>query len=166
MPTDLLERANEAGIRLEIVRGVPMWEAQPVVRHQRSIDRIRRSLVAPKVSPLADDTPCSCIDIADIYVKFPDGSFKRPDVSIFCREPEELDEAVTQIPAAVIEVISKGYEAKDLDIGPNFYLMHGVRDVIVFDPHTLIVHHYRKDGFERLTSPVKIKLACGCTATV
>jgi len=166
MTTDLLERANEAGIRLEIVRGVPMWEAQPVIRHQRSIDRIRRSLVAPKVSPFADDTPCACIDIADIYIKFPDGSFKRPDVSIFCREPEELDEAVTQIPAAVIEVVSKGYEAKDLDIGPNFYLMHGVQDVIVFDPHTLIVHHYRKDGFERLTSPVKIKLACGCTATV
>lgn len=39
-----LLRADELGIRLEIVRGLPLWEAQPVVRHQRAIDRIRSTI--------------------------------------------------------------------------------------------------------------------------
>ncbi|MCW1967631.1 MAG: Uma2 family endonuclease [Anaerolineae bacterium] len=163
---ELLERADQAGIRLEMVRGLPIWEASPVVRHQRAIDRIRRSLVAPQVSPLGDDTPCACIDIADIYIRFLDGSLKRPDVSIFCREPDELDEAVTQVPVAVIEVISKGYEAKDIELGPQFYLAQGVQDVIVFNPHTLTVQHFRASETMRWQSPVKIKLECGCVVVI
>lgn len=62
-----------------------------------------------------------------------------------CREPDELDEAITLIPEAVVEVVSKGYEAKDLEIGPRFYLSQGVRDVIVVAPLTLLVLHVRAD---------------------
>ena len=97
---------------------------------------------------------------------FPDSSFKRPDISIFCREPDEDDEAITLLPEAVIEIISKGYEAKDLEIGPRFYLSQGVKDVIVFDPHTLVVLHLTPTSAERLISPVNITLACGCTCRV
>jgi hypothetical protein len=39
-------------------------------------------------------------------------------------------------------------------------------DVIIFEPSTLIVYHYRKDGSKRLESPVKITLECGCTCEV
>ena len=28
-----LIQANELGVRLEIVRGLPMWEAHPVMKH-------------------------------------------------------------------------------------------------------------------------------------
>lgn len=63
---------------------------------------------------------------------------KRPDISLFCREPDEQDEAIRLVPEAVIEVVSAGYEAKDLEIGPRFYLTQGVKDIIVFDPHTLL----------------------------
>ena len=59
-------------------------------------------------------------------MQFSDGSLKRPDISIFCREPDEQDDAVTLVPEAVIEVVSKGYEAKDLQIAPDFYLSRGV----------------------------------------
>ena len=31
----ILLQANELGIRLEIVNGLPIWEAQPVYRHQK-----------------------------------------------------------------------------------------------------------------------------------
>ena len=34
-------------------------------------------------------------------------------------EPDEQDDAITLLPEAVIEVVSKGYEAKDLEIGPG-----------------------------------------------
>ncbi len=104
----------------------------------------------------------------DIYIAFPDGSLKRPDVSIFCNEPpdNEKDSATTLIPEAVIEIVSKGYETKDLEIGPRFYLLHGVKDVIVHDPATLLVLHVRRNATLRLVSPVQIALECGCNVVV
>ena len=116
-------------------------------------------------APNADEG-CGCVHLADVYVAFPDGSLKRPDISIFCREPDEDDEAITLLPEAVIEVISRGYEAKDLEIGPRFYLSQGIRDVVVFDPHTLMVLHLTPTSAERLVSPVDITLACGCACRV
>lgn len=152
--------AEELGIRLEIVGGIPLWEAQPVYKHQKAVDRIRAS-----IAPITDSA-CSCVHVADVYVSFPDGSLKRPDISVFCREPDEEDEAIKLIPEAVIEVISKGYEFKDLEIGPNFYLAQGVKDVIVMNPYTLVVLHVRRDKVEHLISPVEINLECGCRVTV
>lgn len=155
-----LLRANELGIKLEIVAGLPVWEASPVIRHQAAIDRIRESI--KKVS----ETDCACFHIADIYVQFPDGSLKRPDISIFCREPEETDEAVEMIPDAVIEIISKGYEKKDLEIGVPFYISQGVKDIVVFNPYTDEVLHFRGGEKSEMTSPVEIEFECGCGCAV
>lgn len=147
-----LLQADELGIRLEIVGGLPIWEASPVRRHRRAIDRIRESLrTAPQ-----SESGCDCVHLADVYIAFRDGSLNRPDISIFGREPDEADEAITLIPEVVIEVISKGYEAKDLEIGPRFYLSQGVKDVIVFDPHTLIVLHLTPTSAARHISPVDL----------
>lgn len=157
-----LLQADELGIRLEIVGGLPLWEASPVRRHQQAVDRIRASL-RPAPQP---DNGCDCVHLADIYIVFPDGSLKRPDISVFCREPDEQDEAVTLLPEAVIEVVSKGYEAKDLEIGPRFYLQQGVKDVIVFDPHTMLVLHLTPTSTVRLVSPVDLTLTCGCRCRV
>jgi Uma2 family endonuclease len=106
------------------------------------------------------------VHAADVYISFPDGSLKRPDIAIFCRDPDEEEEAITLVPRAVIEVISKGYEAKNLEIGPRFYLTQGVKDVVVYDPYTLVVLHVRRDGSRRLVSPVKVSLECGCQCIV
>lgn len=161
----LLERADEAGVRLEIVGGLPLWEAYPARRHQQAVDRIRASIEPRAQKPDLEDG-CDCMHLSDVYIHFPDGSLKRPDISIFCREPDELDEAITLVPAAVIEVVSPGYEAKDLEIGPRFYLLQGVKDVVVFDPHTLLVLHMREDSVTRQVSPVEIELECGCRCVV
>ena len=67
---------------------------------------------------------------------------------------------------AVVEVVSRGYEAKDLEIGPRFYLSQGVKDVVVFDPYTLLVLHLRRDGASRYVSPVELELEAGCLLTV
>jgi Uma2 family endonuclease len=160
-----LLRADEVGIRLEIVRGLPLWEAQPVVRHQRAIDRIR-STIQPTPPTGEHGSGCGCVHLADIYVRFPDGSLKRPDISLFCREPDEEEDAVQLVPEAVIEVVSRGFEAKDLEIGPPFYLAQGVKDVVVFDPATLLVLHLQRTGAWRYTSPVDLTLLCGCTCRV
>jgi len=158
----LLERANQAGVRLEIVGGLPIWEASPARRHQQAVDRIRAT-----IQPLPENSAaCACLHIADVYIRFPDGSLKRPDISLFCREPDEQDEAITLVPEAVIEVVSAGYETKDLEIGPRFYLTQGVKDVVVFDPYTLLVLHVRKETATRQISPVTLSLECGCSVTV
>jgi Uma2 family endonuclease len=160
MDFDLFLKANEIGVKLEVTAGMYTWETMPVPLHQKTIDRIRAS-IKPTERP-----GCHCINYADIYVTFPDGSLKRPDVSIFCREPDEQDKAVTLIPEAVIEIISEGYEAKDLEINPNFYLAQGIKDVIIHDPKTGFIFHVRKDGRKRYMITQTFKLECGCEVTV
>lgn len=119
------------------------------------------------VADYPDWAGCQCVHALDVYVQFPNG-LKRPDISIFCREPtpEEQESALTLMPQAVVEVVSKGFEAKDLQIGPPFYLSQGVKDVVFFDPSTLLVLHVRRDGVTRQVSPVEIALECGCTVSV
>lgn len=159
---DILRRADEVGIKLEIVNGLPIWEAHPAYRHQRHVERI-----AQTIRPVETTTGCKCIHALDIYIQFPNG-IKRPDISIFCEEPpeEQQDEALTIIPEAVVEVVSKGYEAKDLEIAPAFYLSQGVKDVVVFDPSTFLVLHVRKDSAQRLVAPAEVGLECGCIINI
>ncbi len=109
--TPAFMQANELGIRLEIVNGLSIWEAQPLYRHQKHIGRIIQGMTKNG----ATDGPCECVHAMDVSIQFPNG-LKRPDISLFCREPseEEQDSALTLMPEAVIEVVSKGYEVRDL----------------------------------------------------
>lgn len=155
-----LLKADELGIRLEFVAGLPIWEASPVLRHQAAVDRIRASIKRTN-----ENSDCQCVHYADIYVQFPDGSLKRPDISIFCRQPDEQEEAVTLLPEAVIEVISQGYEKKDLEIGVPFYLSQGVKDVVVFNPYTDEVLHFQVYRQRKLKLPVEINFQCNCVCS-
>jgi len=155
--------ADEQGFRLEIIDGLGVWEVMPTKRHIKAASRIERSV---RPDPDAPEPGCECLTYADLYVRFPDDSLKRPDVAIYCREPEEEDEAVTLIPEAVIEVVSHGSERKDLELGPPFYLRQGVKDVLILDPFTGIIWRHRRDGVERFQSPHDFKLECGCLVTV
>lgn len=159
---DIFYRADEVGIRLEVVKGLAIWEALPNLTHQKAIDRIRQC-IEPNVDSKGS---CACVHYADLHIKFPDGSDKRPDIAIFCAEPAETESAVTSVPAAVIEIISRGYEAKDLQLGPPFYLAQGVQDVIIFNPYTDQVDRFERDAHTQFQSPVTLTLHCGCEVTV
>ncbi len=154
--------ADNAGVRLEIIDGLPIWEALPNLTHQKAIDRIRQSF---QVSDRSNSN-CACLHYADLHIKFPDGSDKRPDISIFCQEPSETEFAVTEVPEAVIEIISKGYEKKDLELGPPFYIEQGVKDVIVYNPYTQVVRHFDAAGDHNYQSPITLTLRCGCQVTL
>lgn len=104
--------------------------------------------------------------MADIYIRFPDGSLKRPDIAIFCREPKEQTGAVRSPPEAVIEILSPGYEQKDLAVGVPFYLSQGVKDIVVFDPATGRATHFALGQERQKLSPWRIRLQCGCSCTV
>src|SRR6185436_17988149 len=102
---------------------------------------------------------CACFSLQDVLIRFPDpdSSLKRPDIAIFCAKPPESDEALEVLPDAIIEIVSIGYEEKDL--GPDgapFYLAY-VPEVLVTDPRTGVVHHYRAGReAESVASPVTI----------
>ncbi|HKQ69574.1 MAG TPA: hypothetical protein VJT73_09555, partial [Polyangiaceae bacterium] len=50
-------------------------------------------------------------------------------------------------------------------LGVN-YLAQSVKDVIVFDPTSLLMLHARRERTIRLTSPQTLALECGCEVTV
>src|SRR5205085_12251022 len=96
-------------------------------------------------------------------------SLKRPDIAIFCDEPPDSDEALDMLPLAVIEILSLGYEEKDL--GPDgapFHLDCGVRDALVVDPRSGLALHYQQGptGSTTLRLPVTIDLQCGCRVQI
>ena len=159
---DLFMIADDAGVRLEIVDGLPTWEALPNLTHQETIDRVRQTLIPAEHG----NGGCACLHYSDLHIKFPDGSDKRPDISIFCNRPAETDSAVTEVPQAVIEVLSKGYEKKDLELGPPFYLGQGVKDVIVYDPYSKVTRHFTADGKRDYEESVTLSLQCGCQVTL
>lgn len=150
-------------IKLEITGGTRTWRLMPSLRHQKLIDRIRAS-----IEPItATDEGCSCHHIADASLVFPDGSFKRPDIAIFYVEPPDIDESWEQVPEAVIEIVSVGYEAKDLSINPPWYLSMGVKDVLVVDPRAGAVEHFRHGApVQTYWSPVTVELRCGCRCEI
>ncbi len=159
---ELIQAGEQQHVKLEITRGLPTWEAFPGIRHQKAVRRIVASINAIPDHP----DKCGCFDLTDIYIRFPDGSFKRPDIAIYCHEPADTDQATTEIPAAVIEVVSAGYELKDLELNPPFYLMHGIHDVIIVDPRTNVVWHHQTKHVQQLLSPISIDLTCGCRVVV
>jgi Uma2 family endonuclease len=157
--------ASGAPVRFEYVRGRMKWEMSPASRHQMAIRHIERS-----VRPSNQTTGCACYALADVLIRFPDPdqSLKRPDIAIFCVVPPSSDEALTIIPEAVVEVISLGYE--DKDIGPDgapFYVACGVRDVLVVDPRLGTIHHYRPNQpIQTHPTPFTIILECGCRVDI
>lgn len=154
----LLVQADEVGVRLEMVGGTSVWEAFPGVKHQGTVNRIVRSLI--KNESLHQG--CVCHTYPDIYIRFPDGSLKRPDLSIYCEEIEEVSGATDQVPTAVFEVLSPGYESKDLHIGVPFYLANGVPEVILIAPVKRQAVHHTARGAEQISLPQRLILDCGC----
>ncbi len=150
--------AEIAGIKLELVQGNPTWEFSPSIRHQNFLDRIRQTIRATD----GPSNPCGCHSVHDAYFRFPDGSLKRPDISIFFAEPPDTDVASEVLPDAVVEIVSRGFEKKDLEIGPPFYLMHGIKDVVVVNPINGLVHHFTQSGVVVTSSPCTIQLSIGC----
>lgn len=129
-PERLIVDADAVNIRLEIVRGVPIWEATPGLGHQLQLDRIRASIRR------GAGTDCGCVHVAEVPFRFSDGSLKRPDIAIVCALPEnpEQNTPVETVPEAIVEIIGEGYEHRDLEIAPSFSLSIGVKDVLVLDP--------------------------------
>jgi len=155
-------QADEYGVKLEIVQENPVWEFFPSPLHQSIVQAIFLS-VKPRTP---GGNGCGCFCLMDAYVRFPDGSIKRPDMLILCERPPLTRDALTVVPEAVVEVVSPGSERKDLETGPPFYLSQGVKDVVVVNPETDSAWHFRRDGTVRRERPTSIALECGCSISV
>jgi Uma2 family endonuclease len=166
MPSFQIDSLDElirtGAIRLEVTNGIPTWETFPSLRHQMITDSIRAT-----IRPLGDAAgECDCFHSPDVSIRFPDGSLKRPDIAIFCKALPPQDDAITVVPDAVIEIVSRGYEYKDVVINPPFYLGQGVRDVVIHDPAAQRVAHYTRTGVANHYAPVTLALSCGCECTI
>lgn len=111
----LIRSADESLVKIEMTAGVPTWEAMATPRHQRILGEIFESV---RRTGTGD---CGCHRYLDTYVRFTDGSFKRPDLAIYCARLPDTDTATEVVPQAVVEIVSAGYEEKDR-IGLPFYL--------------------------------------------
>lgn len=164
---DLDRLIYDGAIKLEITSGVPTWEASPNIIHQETIDLIRATIALYQGSENNEENEgCGCFHYSDILIRFKDGSLKRPDIALFCTKPPRQEEAITMIPQAVIEVISPGYEYKDVSLNPQFYLAQDVEDVVIVDPRSGAVTHYRTTEVVNHHAPVTIDLQCGCRCTI
>lgn len=154
---------REQRIKLEITGGVPTWRLLPSIRHQKVIDRIRASITP--VSGASDG--CGCYHLSDVSLVFPDRSYRRPDIAIFCVEPPDIDESWECVPEAVIEIVSPGFSEKDLSINPPWYLSQGVKDVLIVEPCERWVRHF-SHGRPPVTHPwtYTAELHCGCQVTI
>jgi Uma2 family endonuclease len=159
---DFERLVHEGSLKLEITGGIPTWEASPSSRHQLMVYLIQTSIKPSSES----GSRCECAHLADVEVRFPDGSIKRPDIAIFCVPPPIQDEDLTVRPQAVIEVISPGYEYKDLELNPHFYLSQNIEDLVVVDPRTGLITHYCTAEVANHHAPATIELQCGCQCVV
>jgi Uma2 family endonuclease len=155
--TALIRSANESLVKLEMTAGVPTWEAMATPRHQRILGEIFESV--------RRTSDCGCHRYLDTYIRFSDGSFKRPDLALYCARLPDIDVATDEIPQAVIEIVSEGYEEKDR-IGLPFYLAQGIADVVVYDPRKGEVVHATPAGETVHAAPVDLAFACGCSVTI
>lgn len=76
------------------------------------------------------NTGCGCFHAPDVGIRFLGDSLRRYDLTVFCREPEEVDR-ITLIPEAVTGAMSQRSREKDLKTSPPWYLGMGVEDVLV-----------------------------------
>ena len=159
---DLLVRsADESHVKLQLTDGVTTWEAMPGVRHQRIITDVWSS-----VRRLGrGESDCGCHAVIDVMIRFPEGSFRSPDVAIYCQRLPDEDGTTDRIPVAVVEIVSAGYEEKDR-LGLPFYLAQGVADVVVYDPRTGEVIHATSEGQTTHQAPVDLDFICGCAVTI
>ena len=157
----LIRSADESLVKIEMMDGMPTWEAMPGIRHQRIIQSIFLSVRRSHQS----EGDYGCHRYLDTYVRFPDGSFKRPDLAIYCQAPPDVDGATDVIPVVVVEIVSAGYEAKDR-LGLPFYLSQGIADVVVYDPRTGEVVHATPQDQTFYNAPVDLAFACGCSVTI
>ena len=123
-------KSDHSMVKVELTAGVPTWEAPFTLLHQRTVAEIQASL------RLAE----GCHAIQNAHVRFPEGSFRSPDLAIYDRDVPDTDGATDVIPVVALEVLSPGFEFKDR-LAVSFYLAQGVIDVVLVDPRTREVFH-------------------------
>ncbi len=161
--SDLEQIVAEGYIRLSLIgpEQLPVWEASPSPYHQVVARDIEAS-----IRPTTASGGCDCEHIQDMYIRLPDGSIVRPDISIFCAPIPLQRQAYAKVPEAVIEIISPGYQAKD-DRLAQTYLANGIKDVLVVNPEKGTFVHYRPGMAEYIQHlPQSLVLRCGCQVTL
>lgn len=91
--------------------------------------------------------PCQPMN-SDMRVSTPSGLDTYPDVSVYCHEPELIDNDCTLLnPVLIVEVLSPG--TRSYDRGDKFMLYRSIpslRDYVLVESESVLVEHYQRVG--------------------
>lgn len=119
----------------------------PNARHSVSINNI--------VSILRRKLPNTCLAISELHVKFDDGEYKVPDISVFCstdiKDKFENDLLHLEVPKLIFEVLSESTEKNDREYKMELYARTGIEEYLLVDYRNKVIEqYYLQDGSYKL----------------
>nr|VFJ56653.1 MAG: MoeA N-terminal region (domain I and II) [Candidatus Kentron sp. DK] len=147
------------------IDSVREWESVPL---RDALGRVlARDILAPFPVPPYTNSAMDGYAIigADLLLSKPASEFRVIGTAWAGRpgnDAIQTGQAIRIMTGAVLPAGADAVLMQEIEIGPPFYLSQGVKDVVVFDPSTLLVLHSQQVGAERHHSPLDIRLQCGC----
>lgn len=139
---DYLSLEKQGELKHEYYAGQVFAMAGGTFRHARVAGNIYTSLAIA-----LRGKSCQPMN-SDMRVHTPSGLDTYPDVSVYCGEPELIDNERTLLnPLVIIEVLSPS--TCDYDRGGKFAhyrSISGLQDYLLVDPDSVLVEHYHRLG--------------------
>jgi Uma2 family endonuclease len=137
----------KTGERFEILEGEAYAMAAPGLYHQAIVGELHR-----QIANYLHGKPCKVypapLDVRLFYAEDEsDDTVVQPDVTVICDEEKRGPEGCRGAPDMVIEILSPGNSAIEMERKFELYRVAGVREYWVIDPEHKTLHTYRfQDG--------------------
>lgn len=114
----------------------------PNARHGRTISNI--------IKMMDSNLPRTCLAINELHIKFENGEYKIPDVSVFCgsdiKDKFENDLLHLETPKLIFEVLSESTEKNDREYKMVLYAKKGIEEYLLVDYRSKTIEQYYLDN--------------------
>lgn len=114
----------------------------PNARHSVCVNNI--------VSMLRSKLPNTCLAISELHIKFAEGEYKIPDISVFCgkdiKYKFENDLLHLEPPKLIFEVLSESTEKNDREYKMELYARSGIEEYLLVDYRNKTIEQYNING--------------------
>ncbi len=137
------EALPDDGNRYEVIDGVLYMTTAPHSFHQWIVRRLERHIGIP-----AEDRELAFAFSAPIGLLMPGCDPVQPDYVVVLASRRELFQRgrIVGVPDLIVEVLSPGNAAYDLDIKLHAYARAGVPEYVVVDPRARTLAHHRLES--------------------
>ncbi|KZL94076.1 Uma2 family endonuclease [Clostridium magnum] len=102
------------------------------------------------IAILRGKLPSNCMAISELHVKFADGEYRIPDVSVFCgkdiKDKYNNDTLHLEMPKLIFEVLSDSTEKHDREYKMKLYADAGIEEYLLVDYKNRTIEEYYLDG--------------------